>query len=1210
MQPDTETLSLASNLIEELAGSALTPAFARLYSHHTRLRENQSGLMSWKQDETYARLDDVILLLEASFVQKQAGRAQWQSAMLRAGELLEWLPRADRSDSEPEIPTKLLSAACYQVAGYPARALGLLQENEEKNIESRILSSFLKADFVGLFDEISKYWSRSTSPIENSQNIAHRDGVSLESTVVKETISALGILCAVMRWGDDFRLQKALSKLSAISKVMLHGQNPYEWMLSKLCAEVARTYAEDSMRVHVQPLLQDVSQNGKEVFERYLRQGYQSSRAVAWPSQKNGIRELLGSNSFALCTPTGSGKTTVAELSILQSLFLHSSNTSLDNSAFNNALVIYLVPSRALATEIEAKLSVVLKNTVTCSEHVTVTGLYGGTDWGPTDAWLTTEEKTILICTYEKAEALMKFLGNFFLHRTALVVIDEAHMVQFGGSLESLQQSENRALRLESLGARLFSRIHPSNCRVVALSAVAEGAERALARWVSQQPDAQPIKTFYKSTRQLIGRLECQEKAAFEIRYDLLDGRSLAFDNASSADSPYIPRPFPPHPQVPQRFEWKNKSKNQRANFSIRVRPYLFWAAMNLATPDAENRHRAVLISISQNIDGYTKDFLDLLNRWPAPQQPNFFSAPTADIDKRMWTKCLDSCADYYTEDSREYQLLIRGVAVHHGKMPGLMARLLVEVIQKGIVHLVIATSTLSEGVNLPFETVLIPNLQRWNAAQSTHMTMSPSEFGNLVGRAGRPGFGTEGRSLVLLPRNPTVSSERKLRNAYFSLINDFKGDQTTEDDEAISPLNTLIEHLRRQWKTLVPLGRDSDFLRWLERTAPTLQSSEEELEEKAIQSLDALDNVLLSAIVEIEQISGHELSPNELEEKLLDIWQKSYAYYASREQSLLHKIFVCRGKAITASIYPNYSTRRRLYKTSLPPRSGQQLLSQYSRIREHLETGTSYMSSSAEWQFNYIRETASLISEVPSFRLENSKGKGKSPDTSWDTILHWWLFHNNSIRQPKATEISRWHKIASENFYYRFNWGLGSVLALAMDEAFGETMLEPSLENWPRIGLPWVAFWMKELVVWGTLDPVASYLLARIDEVTNRSQAESLSQGYYRSVQDLEPNEQLNPRTIRDWTQQAFSIDSSDRAESISSDKIVVRLLRDFSRSQKRLWRVIPIASSSEINWLDPAGFPLATCSMLENWHLDYLHKYDFELDVVDTCVRALPYL
>lgn len=90
------------------------------------------------------------------------------------------------------------------------------------------------------------------------------------------------------------------------------------------------------------------------------------------------------------------------------------------------------MPSRALAAEVEAKLSRVLRNLN--EPPINVTGLYGGTDWGPTDAWLTSENQTVLICTHEKAEALIRFLGPLFLHKVSLVVIDEAHAIQFDGS--------------------------------------------------------------------------------------------------------------------------------------------------------------------------------------------------------------------------------------------------------------------------------------------------------------------------------------------------------------------------------------------------------------------------------------------------------------------------------------------------------------------------------------------------------------------------------------------------------------------------------------------------------------------------------------------------------------------------------------------------------------------------------------------------------
>src|SRR3546814_6837402 len=80
-------------------------------------------------------------------------------------------------------------------------------------------------------------------------------------------------------------------------------------------------------------------------------------------------------------------------------------------------LALYIVPSRALAGEVEAKLSSELRG------DVIVTGLYGGADWGITDVWLTSEEPGVLIVTVEKADALLRYLGSILLARLTLLKI-------------------------------------------------------------------------------------------------------------------------------------------------------------------------------------------------------------------------------------------------------------------------------------------------------------------------------------------------------------------------------------------------------------------------------------------------------------------------------------------------------------------------------------------------------------------------------------------------------------------------------------------------------------------------------------------------------------------------------------------------------------------------------------------------------------------
>jgi hypothetical protein len=253
-QPSSETVDLASDLIDRLGGSGLIPSFAKLYSHHTRIRENQRGLTNWRENEASNRLDDVMSLIEAALVQREVGDERWRSGMRRAGELLEWLSLPELNPDR--LPIRLLSAAAYQFAGYPARASGLLKEDAIEGIESRILVSLLRADFVSLLQHLSQYWasvhSLEQQVIEVASTASNSIFDDLHKLIVRETASCLGVVCASMRWGSESRTQRAIEKLSAVGKVMLHGYDPYSWLLSKFCAEVASIYLESSMRQNLE----------------------------------------------------------------------------------------------------------------------------------------------------------------------------------------------------------------------------------------------------------------------------------------------------------------------------------------------------------------------------------------------------------------------------------------------------------------------------------------------------------------------------------------------------------------------------------------------------------------------------------------------------------------------------------------------------------------------------------------------------------------------------------------------------------------------------------------------------------------------------------------------------------------------------------------------------------------------------------------------
>jgi hypothetical protein len=1126
--------------------------------------------------------------LEAGFVQREADNPAYRACWRRASEILEWLSHPQLNTEG--LPFRLLAAASYQIAGYPARADALLLGADGGGTESLILRSFLRSDFPGLLDRLLSFW-QSNATLDGLSDLTPTpeasDGEWIARKAVADTVSALGVLCAWVRWGDENRLTSALSKLKAISKVFLHGQDRFSWLLARLSCVVAEEYTTHSLRALLANF-GSVSAAGGVALERYLRLAYLAKKAVAWPSQEIGVARLRAGRSFALCTPTGSGKTAVAELAILQGLFARMASPAPPLLSLDPApLCLYLVPSRALAAEVESKLSRVFRRL--SRERVVVTGLYGGTDWGPTDAWLTADDPTVLICTFEKAEALMRFLGPLFLTRVTLVVLDEAHFVQFDGQTGALYSAESRPLRLEALGMRVLSYVPAERCRVVALSAVAAGIENALSAWVTNRPDEEPARSDYRSTRQLIGRLEFSRTTGYRIAYDRLDGADLEFGRRGSADSPFVPTPFANPPPVAGNRFTGSPAKS--------LRPALFWAAMHLATPDANGRRRGVLISIPQQIGGYADDFLFLLdNAWQSAEMPSFFEEPTGGDIRQVWERCLRSCQDYFGERSAEYRLLNRGIVVHHGKMPGLMARLLVEVVQAGVASLVMATSTLSEGVNLPFETVLIPTLRRGQAF------LSPREFGNLIGRAGRPGLATEGQTLVLLGGD-TIES----RN-YWNMLTALSGGQSAANSRPISPLAALLDELRSSWENVNPFGDDADFLRWLEETSPrqTPQTASEDDHEVAtpINALDTLDALLLAATVEAEQAGNQELSPVDLEDQLRRLWRRTFAAVAGNVEGDKEQVFVRRGVALSRNIIPDRAERVRLYRTSLPPRSADSFLARHPLIVAQLQTGGDYASWNTEEKIGYITEVARRIGTIPRFRFGPKAGRQV---VDWTDVLRWWLAPRSSRLAPTPKQVSAWHDYISKNFIYKLNWGIGSVISLVFNELHGDQLAPTRLEEWPSSGLPWAALWLKELITWGTVEPVAAYILGKGCADT-RPQAEALATAYHNDMRGG-TDDPLDPTAIRRWVQ--TNVNSFTEDERLDTPRVFrATLALDFAGQAQSLWRVLPVVVADEIRWMDPAGYLMAISSLPEaGLDPDAARSFDFVLDINRRAVTSARY-
>ena len=91
---------------------------------------------------------------------------------------------------------------------------------------------------------------------------------------------------------------------------------------------------------------------------------------------------------------------------------------------------------------------------------------------------------------------------------------------------------------------------------------------------------------------------------------------------------------------------------------------------------------------------------------------------------------------------------LRRGFAAHHAGLLPTFRHTVEELFVKGLVRMVFATETLALGINMPARSVVLERLVKFNG--ESHVDLTPGEFTQLTGRAGRRGIDVEGHAVVV----------------------------------------------------------------------------------------------------------------------------------------------------------------------------------------------------------------------------------------------------------------------------------------------------------------------------------------------------------------------------------------------------------------------------------------------------------------------------
>ena len=174
-------------------------------------------------------------------------------------------------------------------------------------------------------------------------------------------------------------------------------------------------------------------------------------------------------------------------------------------------------------------------------------------------------------------------------------------------------------------------------------------------------------------------------------------------------------------------------------------------------------------------------------------------------------------------------KLVSHRIAYHHAGLPPRVRVAVEAAIKEHLVDFVFATTTLAEGVNFPFATVIVQSLAIREAPQKgragKYQPVTPRVFWNLAGRAGRPGFDREGHVILFEPTlgldkikyvlgdyfNPELTASEPVRSALADSIEEIAGEIQAGDlkmKDLSSP--TLPESVSRRVQGAVNLIRVS----------------------------------------------------------------------------------------------------------------------------------------------------------------------------------------------------------------------------------------------------------------------------------------------------------------------------------------------------------------------------------------------------------------
>jgi hypothetical protein len=312
-----------------------------------------------------------------------------------------------------------------------------------------------------------------------------------------------------------------------------------------------------------------------------------------------------------------------------------------------------------------------------------------------------------------------------------LVVFDEGHMIGLG----------SREIRYEVLIQRLLRREDADGRRIVCLSAMFNPEDpyfKDFANWLRNDAPGDSVHVHWRPTRQRLATLDWSTRT---------NSAQLAF---MDGEKPFVPRFVEGSP--PKKLR-KNAFPQNDVEFCI-----------SAANAFARDGYTVLVYSpLKSQVEPLAREFRRMRDQGyldhVKPPLPKHLAVVQA--IGREWLGT----------NHAALQALEVGVGTHHGALPRPFLNAVEELLDARRLSIVVASPTLAQGIDLACSVLVFRSLRRYEDGQ--WVPISPAEFGNVVGRAGRAYVDLDGISVL-----PTFDpqSRQQLHDIFSNLINRSRG--------------------------------------------------------------------------------------------------------------------------------------------------------------------------------------------------------------------------------------------------------------------------------------------------------------------------------------------------------------------------------------------------------------------------------------------------